>query len=204
MGLGWRVSGPGPPGMLAAQPKCRPGQPTSGSHTQIHNQPRNTGLFVVLVSTDYGWATFISISFYLCASLRAHHFAREAPPTILSHCPCPDVLDFVISPGGLIFLFVSPASATWIKSCLLTLKCLLSRVFCSAVKHLLASGKQTDISLAVGLGEELGKGCVKLPWDPGVGEIVTGQPGGTWGKGVCLIIQFRMCESTSKMKYLPS
>lgn len=64
------------------------------------------------------------------------------------------------------FLFVSPASAAWIKSCLLT------SVFCSACRHQLPSSAQTaDPWLSDGERRELWKRKgVKLTLDQGVGQ----------------------------------
>lgn len=148
------ASGPGSPEMLAAQPKYSAGRPDSSQSqpTCWEEHPA--------ICTDYSWATLISISLYFCTFYRSRHFAREAPAANQFSLLYPSRRTvFYYRSWRLIFLFVSPASAMWSKNCLLPIKCLLTRVFCSAIRHLLASSEQTNIPLAVGFWEELVTGA---------------------------------------------
>lgn len=172
------VSGPGSPEMLAAQPKYSPGQPDSSQPhpTWWEEHPP--------ICTDYSWATFISISLYFCTFYRPRHFARGAPAanqfSLLYLCRC---AVFYYRSWRLIFLFVSPASAMWSKNCLLPIRCLFTRVFCSAIRHLLASSEKTNIPLAVGLWEELVMGAETSLGPRSRGDSDGGSPAGPKGKG---------------------
>lgn len=149
--------GPGSPVMLAVQPKCRPGQPDSSQphptwweeHSAIHNAWS-------VLTTDgphLFQSLFISVppSDPITLSGRHHQLIASC------YCTHPDALYFILSPGGWFFFLSLLLQQCELKAVSLSSNALPTRVFCLAPRHLLASSEQTNIPLAVGLGEELCK-----------------------------------------------